>query len=87
MDMKTKNTKSHYITNYDKDIICYYCEVEYDEGFSVGFRISINKNSYTLNDKAIIELIRKSISKYRIPHIKHISYSFVGRFKEGKYFK
>ncbi len=67
--------------------MCYYCEIEYDEGFSVGFRISVNKNSYTLNDETIIKLIKKSISKHWIPHIKHISYSFVGRFKDGKYFK
>lgn len=87
MNMKTKNTKNHYITDYNKNIMCYYCEVEYDEGFSVGFRISVNKNSYTLNDETIIELIKKSISKYWIPHIKNIKYSFVGRFKDGKYFK
>lgn len=67
--------------------MCYYCQVEYNEGFSVGFRISINKNSYTLNDKTIIELIKKSISKHWISHIENIRYSFVGRFKDGKYFK
>ena len=67
--------------------MCYYCEVEYDDDYSVSFKISVNKNSYTLNDKTIIELIKKSISKYRVPHIRHIRYSFVGKFKTGKYFK
>lgn len=85
--MKTKNTKNHYIINYDKNIMCYYCQVEYNEGFSVGFRISVNKKNYTLNDKTIIKLINKSISKYWIPDIKDIKYSFVGNFKDGKYYK
>ena len=66
--------------------MCYYCQVEYNEGFSVGFRISMNKNSYTLNDETIVELIKKSISKYRVPHIKDIRYSFVGKFKDGKFY-
>lgn len=85
--MKIKNTKNHYITDYNKNIMCYYCQVEYSEGFSVGFRISVNKNNYTLNDKTIIKLIKESISKHWIPDIKHISYSFVGRFKDGKYYE
>ena len=87
MKAKNVNNKNYYIVDYDKDIICYYCQVEYNEGFSVGFRISVNKNSYTLNDETIIKLIKKSISKYWIPDIKNIRYSFVGRFKDGKYYK
>jgi hypothetical protein len=87
--MRTKdvNNKNYYIVDYNKNTMCYYCYIEYDEGFSVGFRISVNKNNYTLNDETIIKLIKKSISKYRVPHIKNIRYSFVGRFKDGKYFK
>lgn len=86
MGTKDVNNKNHCIINYDKNIMCYYCQVEYVEGFSVSFRISVNKNRYTLNYETIIELIKKSISKYRIAHIKHINYSFVGRFKDGKYY-
>lgn len=88
MSMRTRDVsnKNYYIADYDKNTMCYYCYIEYDEGYSVGFRISVNKNSYTLNDKTIIELIKKSISKYRISHIKDIRYSFVGKFKDGKYY-